>query len=185
MKEKKVKDPARVKAGKKSRGKGRANEQQLAIIIAGHFGCSTDTKDKYLPNYYLNHCKRTARDRQVGIGDLWTSETLQKVFPFIAEAKDYAKWNLETLFGTKNLWFKDWWDQAVEQSVPTSQPPILIFTKSFAPQYVCFRERDTPVVVDESSITIMTLVINNEKLVIMKLDDFLSRYYNGINIINS
>lgn len=185
MKEKKEKDPVRVKAGKKSRGKGRANEQQLAIAIGKHFGCSVESKDKFLPNHYLMHIRRTARDRQVGIGDIWTSETLRKVFNWIPEAKDYSDWNIETLFGDKNAWFRGWWSQTMVQSLNTSQTPLLIFTKSFAPQYVCFRESDTPPVINATHITTMSLTLNDDKLTIMKLTDFLTRYYDGINIINS
>jgi hypothetical protein len=185
MKEKREKDPKRVASGRRSRNKGRANEQQVAITIGKHFGCSVESKDKFLPSHYLQHIRRTARDRQVGIGDIWTSESLRKVFNWIPECKDYGDWNIETLFGEKNAWFRGWWSQTVEQSVYTSQPPLLIFTKSFAPQYVCFRDVDTPLVINATPATILSLTLNDDKLTIMRLTDFLVRYYDGINIINS
>jgi hypothetical protein len=167
MKTNHEKDPNRIKSGRKSRRKGRKNEQELAKEIGQWFGYSIDTKDQESPNYYLNHCKRTARDRQKGMGDLWTSQELRAKFPWLIEAKCVEGWMFESLFQGKDKWLMDWWEQTVEEAKETGQSPLLVFTKNHSPWYIAC----------SSDFYSATTFITHKFLRITRLADFLSKYY--------
>lgn len=176
----KTKDPKRVAAGKKSRNKGKRSEGELCKHIGEYFGCLVDTKFQGHPDYYLNYIKRTARDRQNGLGDIWMAESMKKKFSWTPEVKDRQGWRLDSLLVGATAWIASWWDQAVEQSQGTSYPPLLIFKQNGTPWNVCFRLSDLPSPqLPEAYICVKlgTLLAASE-CVIINLDVFLRFYYN-------
>lgn len=116
-----MKDPRRVKAGRKSRRKGSGNERALAKLFESWWGgqwARTPQSGGW--------SSKDVREGFRTCGDLITTS---EDFPFCVEAKAEEGWHIEQLFTAPKSAIYRFWDQAVEET-PDSLNPLLVFKRN-------------------------------------------------------
>ena len=114
----KAKNPKRVAAGKKSRRKGSANENQLAKLFKGWWGEGKWARTPSSGGWATPAHRESFRT----CGDIITTDT---VFPYCIEAKKEEGWDLDQLLTAPRSRLYRWWDQVTGET-PEGMTPMLV-----------------------------------------------------------
>jgi len=129
----KVKDPVRVKAGRKAKRKGNSNEREVANLLAAWWGVGEFMRTPSSGGWGKS---RQVRDDFNAAGDIVTTAT---DFPFCVEVKSEERWELEQLLTSpEKCPIARWWKQA-ERETPEGKAPLLLFTRKLRPWYAMFQ----------------------------------------------
>lgn len=99
-------------------------------------------------------------------------------FPFVIEVKCRESWNMDSLInGSKEV--EKWWKQVTADAEATGKQPMVIFTRNRQPDYVMLKVRDYHyqrklILTGIREGFFMNILINEDELIVMKLEDFIS-----------
>ena len=163
----KVKDPKRVKAGKKSKRKGNSNERAVAKLLATWWGAGEFMRTPSSGGWGRS---KQVRDDFNAAGDIVTTAT---DFPFCVEVKSEERWELEQLLTSPETCpIARWWKQAVEET-PVGKSPLLLFTRKHRPWYAMGDHASLGSILafvrsgTESSLSVWTVTINRRTAYLM------------------
>lgn len=123
-----VKDPKKVKAGKKAKTKG-ANFERTLVKNFQDWWCKTYPDAQFA---------RTPRSGGSELADGWSLAgdiaCNDPKFPFHIEAKNQEAWDLEQVVQQKGIVLDQWWKQCTKES-KKSYIPLLVFTRNYKPTF--------------------------------------------------
>lgn len=158
------KDPNRVAAGKRSKRKGNAYENQLAKRFKEWWGSGEWARTPSSGGW----ATRAVREDFRTCGDIITTAS---DFPFCVEAKNQKGWKLDQLLTAPKSQLYKFWEQAVEET-PDGLIPLVIARNMGSEFVFC----DNPLVrwVISSKEKISYLCLRPHFLFIIQLKDFFS-----------
>lgn len=163
VKQKKEKDPKRVRAGKRSKTKGNANEREIAKLFKEWWGHGEWARTPSSGGWATKQVREGFRT----CGDILTTA---EDFPFCVEAKHQKRWDLvQLLTAPKSLLYK-FWAQAVEET-PSGLLPLLVVHKNNRERLVITRESVFCDTVIQHVHLRLCRSQTEETLVILKLSD--------------
>lgn len=117
-----MKDPIRVKAGKKSKNKGSNNERAIAKLFEAYWGHGTWARTPGSGGWSTSNNREAFRT----CGDIITTAT---DFPFCIELKKQEGWTLDQLLHNEKCIIYQWWEQTIT-ATPAGLVPLLIVARN-------------------------------------------------------
>lgn len=121
-----MKDPNRVKAGKKAKRKGNNNERDLSKKLQEWWGHGVFVRTPSSGGWATADTRGSFR----ACGDIMTTAT---DWPFICEAKKDESWDLDKLLHNDKCVVYSWLEQANREAKEANAVPLLILARNRVP----------------------------------------------------
>lgn len=162
-----AKSKVRVKAGKKSRRKGKVAENVIAHVMNDWCGVAHNT-DLSFRRWWAGREETGKR------GDL----KVPTWFPFVVEIRDREGWSFESLFTSgSSSTILQWWRELKEKNAHA--PMLMVFTRNHQPNFVMFGFDERHKIeqsfgpLEKGMFTVMRVFGVIDTVFIAKLDDLL------------